>query len=188
VFVAVYVAVAVLVGVLVALGVNVFVFGINVLLAVSEVEVGRFVLVGVGELVIGISVSVRVGVRVNVGAETISENATTVSATTVLMLATKKSTTPTAGVPAWAAWLMSFTPTAAAPHNKLTPRRAAKTIHKSGRYSLGFTTKVSTSGTLSPNLMCLSSLMGTPCRQVVSDSMGTMRDTETDYWHPNGLV
>lgn len=179
-FVAVYVGVAVLVGVFVALGVNVFVlvFGTRVLL--SSVDVGRFVLVDVAEPVTGISVSVKVGVGVRVGAETISENATTVSATTVLMLATKKSTTPTAGVPAWAAWLMSFTPTAAAPHNKLTPRRAAKTIHKSGRYSLGFTTKVSVSGTLSPNLMCLSSSLGTTRRQVLSDSTGTIRDTETD--------
>ena len=42
-------------------------------------------------------------VSVRTGAATISEKATTVSATTVLRLLTKKSTTPTSGVPSRAA-------------------------------------------------------------------------------------
>jgi hypothetical protein len=149
------VAVAVLVGVFVGTGVNVGVFGTEVLLGTKTVEVGRFVRVAVADGESGTVVFVKVGmsVGVNVGAETISENASTVSTMTVLILATKKSTTPTAGVPAFAAWLMSLTPTAAAPQSKLTPRRAAKTIHSSGRYSLGFTTRVSTSCTLSPHTM-----------------------------------
>lgn len=95
----------------------------------------------------------KVGVGVSVGAETISWNASTVSTITVFMLATKKSTTPTAGVPSWAARLMSFTPTAAAPHNRLTPISAAKTIHKSGRYSFGLITEVSVSCIESPRPM-----------------------------------
>jgi len=157
----------------VGLGVKVRLFGADVFLGTKFVNVGRCVRVAVADGVNGMEVSVRVGVRLNVGAETISENATTVSAMTVLILATKKSTTPTAGVPAWAAWLISLTPTAAAPHNRLTPRRAAKTIHKSGRYSLGLTTKVSTSRTLSPKPMNLSS---TVTKQLI------------DYWYPNRLV
>ena len=80
-----------------------------------------------------ISVPVDVNVEVKSGAETISENATTVSAMTVLMLETKKSTTPTVGVPARAAALISLTPTAAALQSRLTPRTAATTTHMSGR-------------------------------------------------------
>lgn len=95
----------------------------------------------------------KIGVGVNVGAETISENASTVSTTTVLMLATKKSITPTAGVPAWAAWFISFTPKAAVPHSRLTPIKAAKTIHSSGRYSLGLASKVVASCAFSPRPM-----------------------------------
>jgi hypothetical protein len=94
-----------------------------------------------------------VAVGVNVGAETISEKASTVSTITVLMLATKKSTIPTAGVPAWAARLISLTPTAAALHNKLTPMTAARTTHNKGRYSPGLTTTGSVSCTLSPKAM-----------------------------------
>ena len=45
-------------------------------------------------------VSSGADVSVKMGAATISEKATTVSATTVLRLLTKKSTTPTSGVPA----------------------------------------------------------------------------------------
>ena len=113
VFVGVYVAVAVLVGVCVGMGVKVSVFGMDVFLGTKLVEVGRLVGVVVtdGASEKAVFVRVRAGVGVNVGAETISENASTVSTMTVLMFATKKSTTPTAGVPAWAAWLMSLTPT-----------------------------------------------------------------------------
>lgn len=78
-------------------------------------------------------VSVLNDVDVNVGAETISENATTVSTMTVLMLETRKSTTPMFGVPTWAAALISLTPTTAAPHSRLKPRAAATTTHISGR-------------------------------------------------------
>lgn len=148
------------------------VFGTDVLLDGRFVDVGRRVRVAVADGVKGVDVFVKVGVGVNVGAETISENATTVSAMTVLMLATKKSTTPTAGVPAWAAWLISLTPTAAAPHKRLTPRKAAKTIHKSGRYSLGLTTKVSTSRTLSPKPMNHTSTVTTAAKQIIGTQIG----------------
>ena len=142
------------VAVFVGVGVNVRVLGCIVLLGAKGVCVGRSVDVRVSDAVKdGSRVKVKVGVEINVGAETISENASTVSTMTVLMLATKKSTTPMAGVPARAAWLISLTPTAAAPHNRLTPIRAAKTIHSRGRYSLGFAANGFASCTLSPKPM-----------------------------------
>jgi hypothetical protein len=130
------VAVEVLVGMDVAVavgcGVDVRVLGTGGKSVFESVSVGRRVRVDVA-VSVGVEVLGIVAVEVNVGAETISEKASTVSTMTVLMLATKKSTTPTGGVPACAAWLISLTPTAAAPHNKLTPITAARTTHNSGR-------------------------------------------------------
>lgn len=83
------------------MNVKVRVGGGEVLVKKKNVGVDRADSVAVGERVPvderELPASVEVGV--NVGAETISENATTVSTITVLMLETRKSTTPTTGVP-----------------------------------------------------------------------------------------
>ena len=132
-------------GVTVLLGVKVYVLvGAGVLVRVGGLGVlgnmnvgkGESARVGVNVLVppvTGMEISVPVGVDVRSGAEIISEKATTVSAMTVLILETRKSTTPTVGVPIRAASLISLTPTAAALHSRLTPRTAATTTHMSGR-------------------------------------------------------
>lgn len=104
--------------------------GGDVLVGKKNVDVGEGVMDGVEEdvaPVIGMEIPVKVGSAAEVELETLSENATTVSAMTVLILATKKSTTPMGGVPAWAAVLISRMPNNVAPHKSPKPRTAART-------------------------------------------------------------
>jgi len=117
-------------------GVKVLVGGTKVLVKKKKVEVGLTVVVGVAEEVApvrGMDMSVSASEGPEVGPETTSEKATTVSAITVLILETRNSTTPTDGVPIGAEALISLTPTAAAPHSRPKPRMAATRIQMRGR-------------------------------------------------------
>lgn len=128
--------VGVLDGVGVLLGVGVCVGGLDVWFEPKGVETKESVAAGVVVEVApvnGMETSALSAGGVGVDTEMLSENATTVSAMTVLMLTMKKSTTPIGGVPASAAALMSLTPITAVPHSKLKPRTAAKTTHNNDR-------------------------------------------------------